>query len=227
MDTTTGRAPSIRKPAVLVAATVVAVAAAVIVGGIALGGGSADRTDAATPAAGSGEQSIDTGAAGGYQDPATPEVSAPTADATATRVEIPAIGVDSSLERLQLDPRTGELTPPEEWMSAGWYGDGTVPGDIGPSVIAGHVDSVTAPAVFARLGELVPGDDIRVTLSSGDVKEFVVDSQTAAPKDDFPTDLVYGPTPTPQLRLITCDGVFDGGTGHYLDNLIVFASLAA
>jgi LPXTG-site transpeptidase (sortase) family protein len=102
-----------------------------------------------------------------------------------------------------------------------------VPGDIGPAVIAGHVDSVTEPAVFARLGELRPGDEVRVTLSTGAVEVFAVDSLTSAPKDAFPTQLVYGPTPTAQLRLITCDGVFNSSTGHYLDNLIVFASLAS
>lgn len=223
-------APSLRerfaaKPLVLIAAAlgVVALVAGGIVLGSAAGSDGSPTADAATPVS----QAEDTGSAGAYQDPTARESASVSAGTTASRVEIPAIGVDSGLEQLPLDSRTGELTPPVEWMSAGWYRDGTVPGDIGPAVIAGHVDSVTKPAVFARLGELKPGDEIRVTLSTGDVQTFRVDSQTSAPKDAFPTDLVYGPTPTPQLRLITCDGVFNGSTGHYLDNLIVFASLAA
>lgn len=165
------------------------------------------------------------GSAGGMQDPVPSHATAARTDATATRLEIPRIAVDSTLEQLALDPVTGVLDPPVEWLSAGWYRDGTVPGDTGPAVIAGHVDSVTAPAVFARLGELVAGDEIRATLSNGEVERFVVDSITSAPKNAFPTEQVYGPTPTPQLRIITCDGAFDRSTGHYLDNLVVFATL--
>ncbi|WP_165068594.1 class F sortase [Marisediminicola senii] len=168
-----------------------------------------------------------TGAADGVQNPVD-RVAEPSRDGvTASRVSIPAIGVDSTLEQLGLDPTTRELTPPVEWMSAGWYRDGTLPGEVGPAVIAGHVDSVTAPAVFARLNELVAGDEVIVTLSDGSTETFVVDSMTSAPKNEFPTEAVYGPTPTEQLRLITCDGAFDSATGHYVDNLVVFASLAA
>ncbi len=167
------------------------------------------------------------GSAGGLQDPVSREDASQRTEATASQIEIPAIGVDSSLEQLPLNAETGELTPPLDWLSAGWYRDGTVPGDIGPAVIAGHVDSVTAPAVFARLGELVPNDEIHVTLSNGTVSTFIVDSIATAPKDAFPTNVVYGPTPTAELRVITCDGAFDGATGHYVDNLIVFASLKA
>ena len=165
------------------------------------------------------------GAVGHLQDPAAPTMRATRSGATATRVEIPAIGVDSTLEQLGLEAGSDVLTPPTAWLSAGWYKDGTVPGDVGPAVIAGHVDSVTKPAVFARLGEVRRGDQIRVTLSTGEVEVFAVDTLASAPKDAFPTERVYGPTPTAQLRLITCDGVFDAKTGHYLDNLIVFASL--
>ncbi len=198
-------------------------AAALVVGGVsaaALAGmGEADAAPSTT-----GTVSAP-GAAGGLQDPSTSAAASARSDAVATRVQIPAIGVDSTLEQLPLSAATGELTPPVEWMSAGWYRDGTVPGDVGPAVIAGHVDSSTGPAVFVRLGELVPGDEILVTLSSGEVRRFAVDAQESAPKSAFPTQKVYGPTPSAELRLITCDGEFDGSTGHYVDNLIVYAHL--
>ena len=163
--------------------------------------------------------------AGAFQDPSPGNSASPRSVTTATRVQIAAIGVDSGLEQLALDPHTGVLNPPVAWLSAGWYSGGTVPGDVGPAVIAGHVDSVTKPAIFARLAELGPGSSIVVTLSDSSTREFIVDRIARAPKNAFPTDAVYGPTPTPQLRLITCDGVFNRATGHYRDNLIVFASL--
>jgi sortase (surface protein transpeptidase) len=164
------------------------------------------------------------GAAGSFQDPAAPSSTAPPAGATPERVRIPAIGVDSGLEDLGLGA-AGELDPPRAWESAGWYRDGTVPGAVGPAVIAGHVDSGSGPAVFVDLAELAPGDEVEVTLSTGAVETFRVTGSERTPKTTFPTSDVYGATPTPSLRLITCDGTFDRSTGHYVDNLIVFADL--
>jgi len=195
---------------------------ALVGGGVALAGAQA------RPSAGGDAPAaplVDRGAADGLQDPAPRDAVPGRSAATAVRVEIPSIGVDSGLEQLALDASTGVLDPPVEWLSAGVYADGTVPGDLGPAVIAGHVDSGTAPAVFARLGELTPGAEVRVTLSDGGVRTFAVDRLEQAPKNGFPTAEVYGPTPDAQLRLITCDGDFDTATGHYVDNLIAYASL--
>lgn len=138
-----------------------------------------------------------------------------------TRVRIPSIGVDSSLEALHLDAK-GELTPPVDFDRAGWYAEGAAPGDVGPAVIAGHVDSRTGPAVFYRLHELRPGSTVEVTRGGG-VARFRVISTSRHPKARFPTDQVYGPTPDAQLRLITCGGVFDPAARSYADNIVVFA----
>jgi sortase (surface protein transpeptidase) len=144
------------------------------------------------------------------------ELSGPPA-----RVRIPAIGVDAPLDALHLDP-TGALEPPTDFEVPGWYADGTVPGDVGPAVIAGHVDSRAGPAIFYRLGELRAGDLVEV-LRGGAWIAFEVVGSTRVPKDEFPTEQVYGPTPDRQLRIITCGGEFDGATRSYRDNVIVFA----
>lgn len=142
-----------------------------------------------------------------------------------TRVSIPSIGVDSSLESLGL-LANGELQPPTEWQQAGWYADGIVPGGTGPAVIIGHVDSVSGPAVFFRLGDLRVGDPVLVKRKDGSTLRFVVEAMRSYPKDHFPTAAVYGPTPLPELRLITCTGQFDRDAHSYLDNLVVSARLA-
>lgn len=160
--------------------------------------------------------------AGGFQDPSAPD-DAVTA-AVPTSVRIPAIGVDTLLEDLALDG-SGRLGAPVDYDLAGWYADGVVPGEVGPAIIAGHVDSPSAPAVFAQIGALVPGDDIIVALSDGTERTFEVSGSTQSAKAEFPTASVYSNVPAPELRLITCGGVFDSSTGHYLDNLIVFAEL--
>ncbi|ROP50514.1 MULTISPECIES: class F sortase [unclassified Rathayibacter] len=165
------------------------------------------------------------GDAGALQNPVAAAAPARSA-VTPVRVVIPAIGVDSTLESLTRDD-TGWIQPPVQVDEAGWYRDGVVPGDIGPSVIAGHVDSRIGPGVFLDLTALVPGDTVDVILSDGSTRTFSVTGSVSVPKEDFPTEDVYGPSPTPQLRLITCGGVFDDSYGHYVDNVVVSADRIA
>jgi len=134
---------------------------------------------------------------------------------------VSAIGLDSPLETLHLGAN-GALQPPKRFGRAGWYVDGTAPGDIGPAVIAGHVDSKAGPAVFYRLRELTAGDKIEV-VRGGRVLRFTVTRTVWYPKNKFPSAQVYGPTPDRQLRLITCGGVFDHKLRSYKDNLVVYA----
>ena len=138
-----------------------------------------------------------------------------------TRLRIPAIAVDAPLEALALDD-AGQLTAPVRFADAGWYAGGTPPGEVGPAVIAGHVDSTSGPAVFFRLGQLHPGDLVEVERGRDRVR-FRVVAVEMYPKEKFPTDKVYGPTPDPQLRLITCGGRFDRTRHSYVDNTVVYA----
>lgn len=154
---------------------------------------------------------------------------APAAAATTSppvSVSIPAIGVTSSLQPLGL-ASDGTLQSPSQWQRAGWYADGVRPGDPGPAVIAGHVDSVSGPAVFFRLKELRPGDTATVKQQNGRVLTFVVDTVHEYPKDKFPTVAVYGPTALQVLRLITCTGDFDRAAHSYVDNLVVSTHLVS
>jgi len=164
------------------------------------------------------------GAAGGTQTPDAGPTTAPKAGVTVTHVSIPDIGVSSDIELLTLDP-AGALLPPVDFNKAGWYSGGVVPGQIGPAIIAGHIDSVTAPAVFANLHKVTPGMKILVSLSDGSAITFEANRSEVAPKTQFPSSSVYGNVPTPQLRVITCDGTFNPATGHYDDNLVVYATL--
>jgi LPXTG-site transpeptidase (sortase) family protein len=137
------------------------------------------------------------------------------------RLRIPAIHVDSPLEELHLDA-SGALGAPRDWAHAGWFADGAVPGEVGPAVIAGHVDSTTRPAVFYHLDRLRPGDLIEVE-RGGTWVSFGVTAVSRYRKNAFPTAQVYGPTPDPQIRLITCSGDFNIAQRSYVDNTVVYA----
>ncbi|WP_150307758.1 class F sortase [Planctomonas psychrotolerans] len=162
--------------------------------------------------------------------PAAPEQPADTvlAPATPLRLSVPAIGVDSELMHLGKNADgTVEVPPLGEYSPAGWYRGSPTPGEVGPSVMLGHVDSAAGPSVFYRLGDLRPGDEVSVTREDGTIAVFTVDRLEQYAKDEFPTVAVYGNTDDAQLRLITCGGDFDRSIGHYVDNIVVFASLTS
>jgi sortase (surface protein transpeptidase) len=140
------------------------------------------------------------------------------------RLQIPAIAVSTPLVRLGRLP-DGSIQVPHDWDTAGWYDRGPRPGQPGPAVILGHVDSKTGPAVFYRLRELRPRDIIRVGLADGRVLVFRVQRTERYPKNHFPTEAVYFPTLQRELRLITCGGEFDYARGSYRDNIVVYATL--
>jgi hypothetical protein len=196
-------------------AVVVAVAAADFGWGGATAGAQA-TTPTPTAAAAGREPGVFTPAPA---PPAAPDTGDPVT------LTIEAAGVRAELDRVRLGP-SGEIEPPQRWQVPGWYADGPVPGERGPAVVLGHVDSPDGPAVFARLDELGPGDRVEVGLADGSFAVFVVDRSVTVPQQGFPTAEVYGPTPDAQLRLITCDGAYDRAAGRYLHNLVVFATLA-
>ncbi|ALG13666.1 class F sortase [Kibdelosporangium phytohabitans] len=145
---------------------------------------------------------------------------------TPTEVSIPKIGAHSTLVPLGLNPdETVQVPPVTQPMQAGWYDKAPTPGEIGPAVILGHVDGDHKPGIFYKLKEMAAGDEIFVSRSDGTKVRFVADRVKQVSKDAFPTDEVYGDTTKPELRLITCGGVFDKGARSYKDNIIVFATM--
>jgi sortase (surface protein transpeptidase) len=142
-----------------------------------------------------------------------------------THIRIPAIGVSASVVRLGLE-RDGTLQVPDFGVT-GWYTGGPAPGETGPAVIAGHIDSRRGPAVFYRLRELRPGDEVAVERADGSTVRFAVHGVAQYPKRTFPTEAVFGPSPDPLLRLITCGGTFDRSRESYVDNIVVTARLAS
>ena len=92
-------------------------------------------------------------------------------------------------------------------------------------MIVGHVDSRRGPAVFFRLGRLRRGDRIVVGGAGGAARSFLVERVERRPKHALPVERIWNHSRRPVLRLITCGGSFDRATGHYRDNVIVYANL--
>jgi LPXTG-site transpeptidase (sortase) family protein len=143
------------------------------------------------------------------------------------RLRIPVIGVNAPITEVGLNANdTVQVPPLDDHNLAGWYKYGPTPGQKGPSVLLGHVDSVTGVSVFFNLKDLRKGDKVYVELKDGKTATFVVDGLQRVEKTAFPTEDVYGKLNYAGLRLITCGGAFDAATGHYEENIIVYAHLS-
>jgi hypothetical protein len=212
-----GCAPPPRTPASLLAriaglAGVLLIMAGVTAAGIAV----ASQVHAPQPS------SSAAGGIGGHHGPSL-QRSLPVA------VDIPAIGVHSRLLHLGVDSRGAIAVPPlfTRANEAAWYKYSATPGQIGASIIVGHVDTVAGPAVFFRLGALRPGNRVDVTLADGVTAIFRVTGVREYRKSRFPAKTVYRATHFAALHLITCGGAFDYSTRNYLSSIVVFASLAS
>jgi len=137
------------------------------------------------------------------------------------RLVIDTIGIAADVETVGLGA-DGTLSTPTDVANVGWYSGSSRPGDKGPAVIVGHLDSVDGPAVFARLAELEVGDVVTVEDGGETALSFAVSAVTRHPKKSFPSDTVYGGSPDAELHLITCGGTYDRDSG-YADNVVVLA----
>ena len=157
--------------------------------------------------------------------PSSPVSSAALARSVPVRLSIPVIGVNAPVMQLGLGPGDALAVPPlADHNLAGWWDGGPSPGQDGPAVIVGHIDSASGASVFYDLRYLKAGDRVTVTLADGKTATFTITGLQQTLKTAFPTQAVYGSVPYPALRLITCGGTFDYATGHYLSSIIVFAS---
>ena len=141
------------------------------------------------------------------------------------KLTVPAIGVTDPIIHLGLQADGSLQVPPAMAKVVGWYTESPRPGAVGGAVIAGHVDSYKGAGPFYWLRDLKPGDKVYVSRADGTVAEFDVTQVQEYPKAAFPTSIVYGGEPDAELRLITCGGTFDPSTGHYLSNIIAYATL--
>jgi hypothetical protein len=172
-------------------------------------------------------------AASAYLPPVPPPGSVfadPLGFSRPVEIDIPDAGIHAEVIDVGTSSDGSVGVPPlDQAQKAAWYDKGPAPGMTGPAVIDAHVDSRETAGfrgAFYNLGEVQPGEQVRVTRADHVVTVFTVDSVQQAPKAKFPTSRVYGSVSYAALRLITCGGDFDAGTGSYVDNTIVYAHMS-
>lgn len=142
-----------------------------------------------------------------------------------TRLVIPKLGIDARFEEALGLSKDQAVEVPKEYTTVGWYNGSPTPGELGPAIILGHVDSYKGAAVFYHLGALEAGDTFKVVRADGSAPTFRVEKVERYSQNDFPTELVYGPIDHAGIRLITCSGTYDKGTLRYSHNTVVYGRL--
>ena len=158
--------------------------------------------------------------------PPAPDVAGNGSAPAPVRLAIPALKIDTAVVRLGLNS-DNTIEVPSDPNQVGWYANGPAPGEEGPAVILGHLDSTPGPAIFWHRSTRRPGSQVVVTRQDGSADTFLVQRVATFPVDSFPTDQVYGLTTDPELRLITCGGQYSFTQRRYLQNVVVFAVLAS
>ncbi|MEV7040263.1 class F sortase [Amycolatopsis sp. NPDC051061] len=200
-------------------ALVVALLAALVVLALTLGGDGSETSTAQPPPA--QPVAVNPEFAAGEQDAVA---ALPESDPVS--IDIPKIGAHSSLVPLGVNAdNTIQVPPVTTPLQAGWYTYAPTPGEVGPAVVLGHVDGNHQKGIFYRLKELAAGDRVSIARQDGTTALFQVTKVHQVPKQDFEKEGVYDDTAGPELRLITCGGVFDRSAHNYVDNIVVYAQL--
>ncbi|MEU4036346.1 class F sortase [Streptomyces collinus] len=187
-------------------------------------GGPAAGSDSARGDGRSGSRE-ESGPAGPTPSPTPPPRPLPRSRPTSLRV--PSLGIDAPVTGLQLDRDRQLETPPlDKPKLVGWYEGGATPGETGTAIAVGHRDTATGPAVFSALALIKPGKQIEARRADGRTAVYTVDRVKVFDKTGFPDKEVYGASERPELRVLTCGGLFTRRTG-YTSNVVVFAHLTA
>lgn len=159
--------------------------------------------------------------------PAAPAVEGPLLSRSEpATVDIAEIGLHAPVTAVGLDTEGSvQVPPPDQSRRAGWYDQGPTPGELGPAVLVGHLDSTSGPAVFYDVGTVRAGSTVEIRRADRSTAVFTVDTVERFSKADFPTQRVYGDLNRAELRLITCGGDYDPEQGGYQDNTVLFAHL--
>jgi hypothetical protein len=221
----------VRRGGLTLLAVVAAVAGLVLIVAAVLGQKSAPQPPRSAGSVDSGRSASSVTSSGAPS--AGPSVKAgptPLGPSRPLRIAIPAVKVDSLVNPIGLaDDGTLAVPQPGPLLDqAAWFKNSPTPGQPGPAIIEGHVDSDQGPSVFFELGKLRPGNKILVTRADGVRVTFTVNAVRDYQKSKFPTEVVYGSKNLgqPQLRLITCSD-FDKSIRHHVGNEVVFAHLTS
>lgn len=141
-------------------------------------------------------------------------------------IDVPSIGVKADIESTGILDN-GEMGVPEDVDQVGWFEPGFKVGAKGHAVLAGHVDSLTGPAVFYELDQVKIGETVILTGPDGRKMVFKVTDLTSYETDDAPIEKIFGSSDKRLISLITCTGDYNRDIGSHEERLVVTAELVS
>ena len=138
------------------------------------------------------------------------------------RLKVPKLAVDAPVTYMGLT-KSGAMDVPANIFDAGWYKHGTIPGNKGNAVLAGHVDGLKGqPGIFVDLHKLQKGDALQIIDSNNVMISFTVREARIYGQNDQPGE-VFNASGAAHLNLITCTGAWDNARHSFRERLVVFA----
>jgi LPXTG-site transpeptidase (sortase) family protein len=151
------------------------------------------------------------------------QAATPLHEVQPTRLIIPSLDIDAPIEGVG-QTEAHQMGVPSDVDAVAWYNLGPQPGEPGNAVMAGHLDDVRGrPAVFWRLDELQPGDEILVRFSDEHEVRFAVMTVETHDANAAPMERIFGVDFERDLNLITCDGAWNAQSKLYEKRLVVYA----
>lgn len=142
------------------------------------------------------------------------------------QIRVPSIGVKANIEPTGI-LENGEMGVPEDVDQVGWFEPGFKAGAKGNAVLAGHVDSLTGPAIFYELEDVEVGETVILTDADGREMVFEVKNLTSYETDEAPIEEIFGNSDKRMINLITCTGDFNRDIGSHEERLVVTAELVS
>jgi sortase A len=140
------------------------------------------------------------------------------------RFKIPRITVNAKIEYAGLTP-DGAMDNPKEKSNVAWFSLGTIPGQEGTAVIAGHSGYKVGKVPFDTLETLRKGDKVYVENAAGESITFVVRESRSYDADANAPE-VFTSNKGTHLNLITCAGIWDASKKTYNKRYVVFTDIA-
>lgn len=139
------------------------------------------------------------------------------------KIAIPKLGISECVQKVGIDQRNAIAVPTNVHL-AGWYSESVRPGEVGVSIMDGHVRGRYRDGIFVRLHELVEGDEIRIEMGDGSLRTFVAAKTSSYSVEAAGAELFKSLYST-QLNLITCGGAYNEAAQEYPERVIVQARL--
>ena len=155
----------------------------------------------------------------------TPTATPTPAFSRPTTIEIPSIGLNTSMIEVGMDA-SGAMDSPADPAQVGWYSLGTRLGWQGNAVLAAHYDDAHGrPAAFFNLSKIPVGTDIIITDDIGRKLTYRVERSESRPIGEWVLSDIFGASDQRRLNLITCSGWWQAGVHNYSHRHIVFTRL--